>query len=163
MVGLPDARPAAGRLDHEVRRVGCGQEGRERRRGPAGGRQRPERDASGEADQEDEHQIARALAPPADDRPVPGRPEGRVHASSLPERQSIANGVSSPRGLVVPRTPGSGRRIGPARSQPDVGNGLNGCTVTQHVPCGLWFVFSLHCDDGGTLLWILTTWYWVGP
>ena len=47
--------------------------------------------------------------------------------------------------------------------EPDVGKGLNGCTVTQQVPCGLWFVLSLHCDDGGTLLWIFTTWYCVGP
>ena len=52
---------------------------------------------------------------------------------------------------------------GGGTSGADAGSGLNGCTVTQQVPCGLWFVFSLHCDDGGTLLWILTTWYWVGP
>src|SRR6516162_1802326 len=35
--------------------------------------------------------------------------------------------------------------------------------VTQQVPCGLWLVLSLHCDDGGTLLCTLTTWYCVGP
>ena len=31
------------------------------------------------------------------------------------------------------------------------------------MPCGLWFVFSRHCEDGGTLLWIFTTVYVVGP
>ena len=48
------------------------------------------------------------------------------------------------------------------RPQDELGSGLNGCTVTQHVPCGFPLVFSLHCDDGGTLLWTLTTWYCTG-
>ena len=52
----------------------------------------------------------------------------------------------------------------PASQDPEVdGSGLKGCTDTQHVPCGWWFVFSLHCEEGGTLLWIFTTWYSVGP
>ena len=29
--------------------------------------------------------------------------------------------------------------------------------------CALPLFGILHCDDGGTLLWILTTWYCVGP
>src|ERR1700722_6614929 len=43
------------------------------------------------------------------------------------------------------------------------GSGLKGCTGTQHVPWGWWFDFRTHWDEGGTLLWIFTTWYCVGP
>ena len=64
--------------------------------------------------------------------------------------------------FALTKKPGPPRRVGRCRAQP-AGSGLNPCTVTQHVPWGLWFVLSLHCDDGGTLLWIFTTWYWVGP
>ena len=65
--------------------------------------------------------------------------------------------------LVVARVPTGRLPARPVLQDPgDDGSGLKGCTVTQ-VPCGLWFVFSLHCEDGGTLLWIFTTWYSVAP
>ena len=92
----------------------------------------------------------------------PDEAAARSHGSSLPDGRFGANEVSRCAGLVLARVPTGSRRW--AGQEPEVdGSGLKSCTVTQHVPWGLWFVFSLHCEDGGTLLWIFTTWYSVGP
>jgi hypothetical protein len=50
-----------------------------------------------------------------------------------------------------------------AGRQPDAGNGLNGCTVTQQVPWAMPLFGILQSADFGTLLWTFTTWYSVGP
>jgi hypothetical protein len=54
----------------------------------------------------------------------------------------------------------------PCRTEPQlgqpVGSGSQGWTLTQHV-AGRGPIPVLHNDDGGELMWSLTTWYSVGP
>ena len=107
---LTHTRTTAGRHDCQVRGVGRRQEDGERRGGPSGRRDGAEGDAAGQADEHDEHQIARALPLPTDDRPVPGSVDrrGRLHRPSLHDRGQDANGVSRCGSLVVPRPPRTG-------------------------------------------------------
>src|SRR3974390_182915 len=89
---------------------------------------------------------------PLSNRAKPSILPGRALEGRLP-RDLATTRVTTPT-----EWPSSAPRRAPAPvpAQP-AGSGLNPCTVTQHVPWGLWFVLSLHCGDGGTLLWIFTT------
>ena len=105
--------------------------------------------------------MAAAANPARPSCPVRGHPQRRLHRHPPLVRSrcvTVLTRAASNRSLTRPYCAPS---RGPYELAP--GSGLNGCSVTQQVPCGWWFVLSLHWDDGGTLLWILTTWYWVGP
>ena len=82
-----ERRQARGRvglrvLNGEVGRVRAGEEHRERRLGAPGGRGRPQRDAAGQPDDQDQPQVAGPAAAQRDSQPVPGGPQD-VHATSV--------------------------------------------------------------------------------
>ncbi len=113
------ARTAARRLDHEIRGVRGGQERRERRRGPPRCGDGAERHAAGQADEEDEHQVARSLPPPADDGPVPG---------GLDRRGPHWAGAGRGSGAPVAGGPAAAGSIAPAwRSPRPIANEVSRC------------------------------------
>ena len=79
------------------------------------------------------------------------------------DRGLVEDAVHAGRTVEVRRDLGhEQQRVVGHRRQPDA-SGWYFCSLTQHVPCGLPLDFRMHSDDGGSLLWIFTTWYSVGP